>query len=392
MKRYTIFRAVQLLVFGLALLIAIEPCYAQKKNGNKKGSKRAIPSVCVYLDNTSSMEGYQLATNPNVFTGVFAAISQHYSASTIQGRIVKSNTISPIDYNGLMNGLTNRNIPFTDSYQLEELFKDMVSQVKKSENAICFLVTDGIPSGTNAQLKKNPNFNIQNTAILSANIASALKPLQQGSYEVGVFRFVSGFKGNYYKFNNSKVFLNDVQRPFYVIAIGPKNLVEELYKSSIKSFIPTNKTKYGVGNHISIVPKELKYLVLDKKIGKNQTKVKLTKKTETITFVIKGLSRTIPASAITVLHKGKPVTIRNNEFNLDLTKGRKANINIKINNVHAKWVSGSSSSDDSGISNSDKSQCGQTFNLIALVDGIMQGIDPKGNNSYIFNGGWDIIN
>lgn len=222
--------------------------------------------VSVFLDNTLSMEGYAMAKNAESFTSVFAGINSYCSANNFPkcGYYVRKSGIEKIEYSELLSQLTHRSVPFTDSYQLDGFLGVVREQVaaKDSIDKICFFVTDGIPSGTNEEILKNERFNLDNRAILKTRIADQIRLLSDGNYAVAVYCFDANFNGIYYNYKNGHVppvqrregvqpWTNDIVRPFYVIAIGTRQLMTEFHESvvaGLQDFAPIDKllfTKEG---------------------------------------------------------------------------------------------------------------------------------------------------
>ena len=214
-------------------------------------------SVSVYLDNTLSMKGYAMAKNAEAFTSVFAGINHYYSAkSNVNkcGYYVGRNGIERIDFAKLLSQLTHKEVPFTDSYQLDGFMGIVCRQVAKEDaDAICFFVTDGIPSGTNEEIRTNQRFNLDNRAILKTRIADSLRPLSDGSHAIAIYGFAAGFNGIYYNYKNTHVQTgtNDINRPFYVIALGKRELVNEFHESvvaGLQDFSPLHKVLFAKGD------------------------------------------------------------------------------------------------------------------------------------------------
>lgn len=172
-------------------------------------SVKAKPvKVKVYIDNSSSMEGYFNSLNSSPIIEVLSGIQQFFGKmdNNIQGYYVdKQKNFANYSLDSLIADLTIKKLRnYQDSYQLDQLIGRMVNDFKKDNKTklISFLITDGIPSGSNEEINHsiNRSFNKQSASALQYRIAS--KFYGTNSIAVSVYLFMSGFNGRYWYYNN----------------------------------------------------------------------------------------------------------------------------------------------------------------------------------------------
>lgn len=226
-------------------------------------SVKATPvKVKVYIDNSSSMEGYFNSPNSSPIIEVLSGIQQFFGKmdNNIQGYYVdKQKNFANYSLDSLTADLTIKKLRnYQDSYQVDQLIGRMVNDIKKdNENKIIsFLITDGIPSGSNEEINHsiNRSFNKQSASALQYRIAS--KFYGTSNIAVSVYQFMSGFNGRYWYYNNDKKSINLSNKPFYVIAIGDRQLVSELAEKEaegLQMFKSNNKIHFGGVDETKII-------------------------------------------------------------------------------------------------------------------------------------------
>lgn len=210
--------------------------------------------VKVYIDNSSSMEGYFNSPNSSPIIEVISGVQQFFGKmdNNIQGYYVdKQNNFANYSLDSLTADLTKKKLRnYQDSYQLDQLIGRMVSDIKKDNKnkTISFLITDGIPSGSNEEINHsiNRSFNKQSASALQYRIAS--KFYGTNNIAVSVYQFMSGFNGKYWYYNNDRKPMNLSNKPFYIIAVGDRELVSELAEKEaegLQMFKSNNKVHFG---------------------------------------------------------------------------------------------------------------------------------------------------
>lgn len=350
--------------------------------------------VNVFLDNTSSMEGYAKANDASkfnevlnglysYFNGTHAAINGYYTQSNktiVKGRPISQTIIKPVNFETLRSEINHKNIKFTDSYQLPDFFNDVVDKTvnDNSHDVISFFITDGILSGTNEEIRDDPMFNINSASTVQSRISDALRKLDD-NYASAVFRFKAYYNGKYYKYNNDyRTELRNVSRPFYVIAIGPQDTLNEFYKQVEKGqyyFRPTEKVLFSRGL------KDMKVNTPDAVYEKDTIFVDMEDSRENHQFYIEKsvLPSYVDNNSLEILWNGQPVDVefQNGKYKFDLRLDNYdpgKTLTIRLKSDLPTWVKVCHSSNDNNITDKNTAELDKTFNLEYLVKGIKDGI------------------
>lgn len=365
--------------------------------------------VNVYLDNTQSMSGYILSNNNGSFTGVFSSAVGFYSNKSVTVHAYytqssgtgpnKRTSIQSVDFKKLESDLTGHTLnAFTDSYQLEDFFREISNKVcDVSSDEICYFFTDGIPSGTNTEIRNNPKFSISQKTTLQKRIADAIRPCH-GHASAAVYRFKGSYKGEYWKYNNNhQTRLNDLQRPFYVIVVGKTKLVKDFadqVKNGLNGFRPeeyvlflNGDNKFGPNKNKYVAKVKDDYIYLKDRDDSQSNTVKLSFNSNNLPSYIqdessikKSVSFEYDGDELEYEIEDNRITI---EFDIDSNDTKE--LIVKVKDILPTWITTCSSDDDSSLSSTNASELSKTFNLDILVEGIKQGITNRVGQTYYMN-------
>lgn len=391
-------------IFAMAgALMSCDSGEAPKKTTHKKteGKTEAkLPlAVSVYLDNSASMKGY--FTNPGELVNILAGIQTKYTGESLQGYYLQKGTkgtdVKAIDFKEMASMLSTKSMNTTDAYQLDEFINtiDKKAAADTKHASISFLVTDGILSGTDAQIRKNPNYNIDNASLLRNNIANAIRPLTKRGYGAAIFQFSVNFSGTYYNYHNgTKTFTG--KRPLYVIAIGPNKDVAEFAKQAqakaIKDFTPSNTVVITAadasispavssckksGNTFNALPKKSDVKRVN---GADYANMRITIPLSSLPTFLQdetALRQAIEISYVEPIDKNN-IKVNNGRVVIPVKVKRLTapQFTLSIMNTTPGWVSEYTSLNDENVSN----QANKTFNLSYLVDGLTQGVNESGSS------------
>lgn len=201
------------------------------------------PQKCVlYFDASSSMRGYVDATIAGDFHGVIADIKNLASASS--EAYLFDDEKHPIA--DITSSLQNRKIKWANESNLFAMIDEIVTNADRDIDSNCFaLVTDGIMSGTNAQIKAQPTYNKVSCEILSGRIDSILNKHRGKDVSVLVVRYTAPFKGIYYAYDNSHKKLDNEKRPFFVIIAAKESVVNYVVDELTKKGRAMDWVQYG---------------------------------------------------------------------------------------------------------------------------------------------------
>lgn len=360
-------------------------------------SKEFNIEINLYVDNSSSMRGYFESKNLSQLITVLSGIQQYYSDKNINGFYVEKDSLKEYSFDKLTTDLSSRKFTnYSDAIQLDGLIRRIAGSYKlKSKNLrlLNFIITDGIPSGTNEEINppgkklkpEDRTFNIDQATTLQARIANALSGIK--NIAASVYQFQSGFNGDYYYYNNTNKPKDWDKRPFYVIAIGDKNLVMDFAESEnngLELFKSINKVHFGSvdGSKICLTgPFLTGTMTVDPQLfeeaDNDEAKIKISPQ-----LSLKGLPYF--ARTTSYIKKNAKIILDDKEFedyksegdfltlNLKVDQNMKYKLNINIKNTTPSWVESSTCFNDKLIS--DLELKNKTFNLKFLIEGLKNGI------------------
>ena len=349
----------------------------------------------LYMDISGSMKGYVNTSKDSRFSGVissFAYVPHHTSVSLFG--IKEQQAIEVDDFLNLLN---ERKIKWSVESNLKEMIESMVKKLGTGECDVCMLVTDGIMSGTNEQIRNSPEraYSVRYRTVMSNSIKNILA--SRSDLSALIVAYKSFFNGTYYCYTNEQGILKEKERPFYIIAIGSNKSI-----TYIKEEIEKRKNEeIGAYEHFLVVGEELPYNIHfshSKGLKTNSTRpgliIEKSARMDSIYFSAEISSLPIYMqdrkylannTFLYVKHKNKnEIKLNANVYNIAVEKDNnrcKAIISIATNRlsrgcqlrIHVKyslpeWIEKKSCDDDREISN-DVSLQNKTFNFKYLIEG-----------------------
>lgn len=376
-------------------------------------------AIDVYLDNTSSMEGYINHDHENnkTFVNVFHAIDnfqyrcseQKIATDTIRGyytqrnKSTKSDEIVFFKWNTMKNQLDqNRINAFTDSYQLDNFLDHIVSRMETdiAHRHLSFFITDGIPSGSNDEVT-GTKWNLNNTEELKKRIRDIAKRMSENNFGISIYQFEGDFyNGKYWYYDNdSKYFTerNKKVRPFYVIVLGDievVNLFKTEVKKHLKLFEPKDNHQLHYANPVEEISMQVKS---DGQIANESNEGDFELDADGKEFV--NVSISIPLGALPFsMHDSetlsKAIILKIEDMQKDVTPKIKDgqvvydnirlntlfnHVELEMNNTIPSWAVEVNVPNDKTTNWNFKG----TFNFIVLAEGLKEGF--SGNEDYVFD-------
>lgn len=175
------------------------------------------PASCeIVFDISASMRGYVDASVAGDFPGVVSSLTVLPSKQATSLLFdTKGQTV-----NDFTSKLERRDFNWKNESDLFKMMDHLLNSAARSSDGIYALVTDGIMSASNAEVEANPNYNVVNHEVLSSRIDSIVSKVAPNKVTVFVARYMAPFRGDYYRYDNSKEELNNEMRPFYIIIAG----------------------------------------------------------------------------------------------------------------------------------------------------------------------------
>lgn len=347
----------------------------------------------MYVDASSSMKGYLGASSDDRFIGTLAAFM--YSAPT-EVRLFGTQEGKALTSSQFEQQLNKKSIQWSAESDLTKMISSLIQRISSGYASYGILITDGIMSGSNSEIQREPNYNKTRRGLLTQKILNVFKMYKEGpdnkQLSAIVIQYTSSFSGKYYDYKNTNITLNNKERPYYAIIF--------VESEDCKSYLQTLEQNDALKSYANI------YI-----IGESQPEIKILPYKETASHVSGGLQLNSAAIkknggnlALTVNIQRLPNYMRDAEFiqnNLELikvmdkdeqvisperytlevasnrvvlsinpnyVKGSNTKIKVKIKNSLPMWIELSSSDDDSQIAN-DEIELGRTFNFKYLMDG-----------------------
>lgn len=214
---------------------------------------QGIDSIAIYFDNSSSMMGYVSAKVKNdSFRNMINALGNDikpgipvwvYYCCNKEGAKMK---LSVPEFHAAT--LSSKKIPQGDETPLMDITKRIVSDNRPG--LLSVLVTDGILSGTNGQIREDTFYNKNHIRTLCSQLRNKLLGKDMA---VSVYSFPAEFVGRFYNYTNNKLRTTPIgglsykydgkghlllpvgtMRPLYLVAIGSPSVVKD-FKRLVES-------------------------------------------------------------------------------------------------------------------------------------------------------------
>lgn len=177
------------------------------------------PSSATFLfDASASMYGYLNSSGDSRFIGVISSFENMPNQTVI--RLYGKKEGNPIEKADFERMLNNGKMEWSNESDLKAMVRSMIEHVDGGDD-ICFLLTDGILSGSNADINNSPDrsYNIRMRQKMSEDLSSMLSK-KEGNLCALIVRYNAKFNGNYSCYNNDGKNLVNKDRPFFVVALG----------------------------------------------------------------------------------------------------------------------------------------------------------------------------
>ena len=201
---------------------------------------KSVPENAVlYLDCSHSMKGYINTATDAKFKNVISSLLYWKPTKAYLFDTKEQPEISRDEFINLIN---TRKVSWSDESDLTKMIGSMVKKVNDGSVGISYLITDGIMSGSNQEVRESVDrsFNITSRGTLTARIADAVSACKD-DVAILLIKYTSSFTGKYYCYTNvDQVDFKENQRPFYVVAIGNRKLVKELVDKTQKEELLSN--------------------------------------------------------------------------------------------------------------------------------------------------------
>lgn len=203
----------------------------------------------IMLENSASMAGYTASGNPS-FTApiiaLFNGIDKNTSVVTgyVHGKDNDDCEFQIVDADEFQKNLANGRIQSSTSSPIDQIL-GLIAETA-TDSTVTALITDAIVSGTNAEILStlpDRDWTIKNIPLIEQRVRSAAALMKEKEQDFILSRFETDFKGEYYNYKNLKqIFSTNVVRPYFIILIGSRDHLAEMYGKLEKesNFRPTH--------------------------------------------------------------------------------------------------------------------------------------------------------
>ena len=114
--------------------------------------------------------------------------------------------------------ITQSSIDWSNESDIRAMLQSMVEHTNDYD--ISFLLTDGILSGSNEQIRNSNErkFNIEKREWMAGEIRNIFEG--KDTLSAILIRYIAGFNGTYSCYNNDSKLLNKYERPYYIVVVG----------------------------------------------------------------------------------------------------------------------------------------------------------------------------
>lgn len=230
-----------LLLSAILGYVACEGCRGEDKDKTvplppmpKDSDSIAQPSSATFLfDISGSMKGYLQSSDDSRFLGV-TTFFENIPSKVVVFRLYGKKEGEPIERVKFNRMLNDGSIKWSDESDLIAMVRSMKAHVDTGDH-ISFLLTDGILSGSDADIRNSPDssYNKIMRQTMSENL-SHLFSSPKDSLCVLIVRYKAKFRGYYSCYNNSYKILDNKDRPFFIIALGKWKYVKYVEQKLIE--------------------------------------------------------------------------------------------------------------------------------------------------------------
>lgn len=192
-------------------------------------TKLKLSRTVIFIDGSVSMQGYITPTVTTNFSAVVSAIEGLVPDSCSE-YIFKENK-EQISSISLSKQISEKKVNLDGKESnLGAMLSEMINGVIDMPSSAYFLITDGILSTTDDNIRNNREWNRVHRDLLQSDIENILRRGKNNIASI-VLQYEAPFKGKYTAYNNlDKTYLDNQIRPYYVIAIGQPSIIRQVYK------------------------------------------------------------------------------------------------------------------------------------------------------------------
>ena len=211
---------------------AVDSCNKSNCLCDEDSCKRIVTklaSTVIFIDGSVSMQGYIAPTVTTNFSAVASAIEGLVLDSCSEYIFKKNKEL--ISGNNLSKQISEKTLKLDGKESnLGAMLTEMINGVNDMPSSAYFLITDGILSTTDDNIRTDREWNRVHRGKLQQDIENILR-LGKNKVASIVLQYEAPFRGKYTAYNNlDKPYLDNQIRPYYVIAIAQPSVIQQVYK------------------------------------------------------------------------------------------------------------------------------------------------------------------
>ncbi|MDR2476085.1 MAG: hypothetical protein LBD45_09550 [Bacteroidales bacterium] len=336
-----------------------------------------VQGVNIILETSGSMKGYMQCP-------VFAAVTSLLVPDEYGGtgkadcylydeKLKKQ--VSYTAFSAKLAGRNNQRIEIGRSSQLDKIIENVLDLT--AEDAVSFFVTDAIISDENIKGKTIAEISRRNNDLLEKVKQVFIREKKQRSdFSVSIYRFLGEFSGDYFTYNDGKVPLSKIKRPFFVFVLGSSKIVKDfMEKVHAGNVIPA--FSHPVTNEVHFIASgKPAFRFKDVSEGDDTLQVRISLNDFPEYVKNREYIKTY-ANVLIESEKQDLVNVQNTFFDIHLSRektqdGDNITVSLDMTGLPA-WCSSLSNNNDSAIA-SDPINATQTCYLRELINAIRAGL------------------
>lgn len=217
-------------------LISDKGVVGDAKDIAAKCRKVDFKALHIMLENSVSMKGYPGNGNPNFsdpVVSLFHCGAEEYLTYYVGAKSSGDPSIKfdLVDSESFQREIAHGNVKINTSSPIDKIISDSIDSLLTDDGEICqdvlCLITDGIISGTNAEIVMDRDFTLKNLPIIEDRVRTAFAKAYEKNLHCLIYRLITPFDGIYYDYRNGKHLDFQGDRPYFMIFVGDKdNLIK----------------------------------------------------------------------------------------------------------------------------------------------------------------------
>lgn len=186
----------------------------------------------IMLENSVSMQGYPGKGNPNFsdpVVSLFHCGAEEYLTYYVGAKSAANATVKfdAVDSQSFLREIAHGQMRINTSSPIDQIIAESIDKhLSSGSDGVCTdvfcLITDGIVSGTNAEIVANRDFTYNNLPVIENRVRAAFEKAYNRGLHCLLYRLETPFEGTYFDYQNGKHSNHRGIRPYFMIFVGDK--------------------------------------------------------------------------------------------------------------------------------------------------------------------------